>query len=99
MCPGSDSETLDIVLPLLQKAAAKAPDGTPCVAKIGTGGAGSYALHPRHIEAPTEREDHAAEKDVVDAFHPRQQVTGWELKYWSFAGVIFNLLHVLPYGV
>ncbi|KAF2168464.1 hypothetical protein M409DRAFT_65435 [Zasmidium cellare ATCC 36951] len=42
MCPGSDSETLDIVLPLLQKAAAKAPDGTPCVAKIGTGGAGHY---------------------------------------------------------
>ncbi|KAK4504355.1 hypothetical protein PRZ48_005271 [Zasmidium cellare] len=42
MCPGSDSETLDIVLPLLEKAAAKAPDGTPCVAKIGTGGAGHY---------------------------------------------------------
>lgn len=42
MCPGSDSETLDMVLPLLQKAAAKAPDGTPCVAKIGTGGAGHY---------------------------------------------------------
>ncbi|EME46804.1 hypothetical protein DOTSEDRAFT_70693 [Dothistroma septosporum NZE10] len=42
MCPGSDSETLDIVLPLLKKAAAKAPDGSPCVGKIGTGGAGHY---------------------------------------------------------
>lgn len=42
MCPGSDSETLDMVLPLLNKAAAKAPDGSPCVGKIGTGGAGHY---------------------------------------------------------
>lgn len=42
MCPGSDSETLDLVMPLLKKAAAKAPDGSPCVGKIGTGGAGHY---------------------------------------------------------
>ncbi|USW48946.1 Putative 6-phosphogluconate dehydrogenase, NAD(P)-binding domain superfamily [Septoria linicola] len=42
MCPGTDSETFDIVLPLLEKAAAKAPDGTPCVGRIGTGGAGHY---------------------------------------------------------
>lgn len=42
MCPGSDRETLDIVLPLLSKAAAKAPDGSPCVGRIGTGGAGHY---------------------------------------------------------
>ena len=42
MCPGTDSETFDIVLPLLRKAAAKAPDGSPCVGRIGTGGAGHY---------------------------------------------------------
>lgn len=42
MCPGSDPETMDIVMPLLEKAAAKAPDGSPCVARIGTGGAGHY---------------------------------------------------------
>jgi 6-phosphogluconate dehydrogenase len=42
MCPGTDNETFDIVLPLLEKAAAKAPDGSPCVARIGTGGAGHY---------------------------------------------------------
>ncbi|CAK4031268.1 6-phosphogluconate dehydrogenase (decarboxylating) like [Lecanosticta acicola] len=42
MCPGSDAETLDIVMPLLEKAAAKAPDGSPCVGRIGTGGAGHY---------------------------------------------------------
>ena len=42
MCPGSTDETLDIVLPLLEKVAAKAPDGKPCVARIGTGGAGHY---------------------------------------------------------
>lgn len=42
MCPGTDTSTFDIVLPLLQKVAAKAPDGTPCVARIGTGGAGHY---------------------------------------------------------
>jgi len=42
MCPGSDAETMRLVLPLLEKAAAKAPDGSPCVAHIGTGGAGHY---------------------------------------------------------
>lgn len=42
MCPGSDDETLDLVLPTLEKVAAKAPDGTPCVARIGSGGAGHY---------------------------------------------------------
>ncbi|EME83725.1 uncharacterized protein MYCFIDRAFT_85077 [Pseudocercospora fijiensis CIRAD86] len=42
MCPGTDSQTFDIVLPLLRKAAAKAPDGSPCVGRIGTGGAGHY---------------------------------------------------------
>ena len=42
MCPGGEDKALDIVLPLLQKVAAKAEDGTSCVAKIGTGGAGHY---------------------------------------------------------
>lgn len=42
MCPGSDDETLDIVLPLLQKVAAKSHDGKPCVGKVGTGGSGHY---------------------------------------------------------
>ncbi|KXT01241.1 hypothetical protein AC578_3801 [Pseudocercospora eumusae] len=42
MCPGTDSQTFDIVMPLLRKAAAKAPDGSPCVGRIGTGGAGHY---------------------------------------------------------
>lgn len=42
MCPGADDETLDIVLPFLQKMAAKDKDGNPCVGKAGTGGAGHY---------------------------------------------------------
>jgi len=42
MCPGSDDETMGLYLPLLEQIAAKAPDGVPCVAKIGTGGAGHY---------------------------------------------------------
>lgn len=42
MCPSTDSETFDIIMPLLKKVAAKAPDGTPCVARIGTGAAGHY---------------------------------------------------------
>lgn len=42
MCPGSDDETLDMVLPLLQKAAAKSSNGKPCVGRAGTGGAGHY---------------------------------------------------------
>ena len=42
MCPGSDDETLDLVLPLLRKVAAKDPKGRPCVGKAGTGGSGHY---------------------------------------------------------
>lgn len=42
MCPSTDAETFNIVMPLLEKAAARAPDGTPCVARIGTGSAGHY---------------------------------------------------------
>ncbi|KAE8442051.1 hypothetical protein EG329_003908 [Mollisiaceae sp. DMI_Dod_QoI] len=42
MCPGGEDQALEIVMPLLEKMAAKATDGTPCVAKIGMGGAGHY---------------------------------------------------------
>ncbi|GAB7363256.1 hypothetical protein MBLNU230_g3538t1 [Neophaeotheca triangularis] len=42
MCPASDGETLDLVLPLLRKVAAKDVDGRPCVGRAGTGGAGHY---------------------------------------------------------
>ena len=42
MCPGADDETLDLVLPTLRKVAAKDPQGTPCVGRVGTGGAGHY---------------------------------------------------------
>lgn len=42
MCPSTDAETFDIVMSLLEKAAARAPDGAPCVARIGTGSAGHY---------------------------------------------------------
>ena len=42
MCPGSDDESLDMVLPLLRKVAAKDGKGRPCVGKAGLGGAGHY---------------------------------------------------------
>lgn len=42
MCPGSDDQSLDLVLPFLRKVAAKDPKGRPCVGKAGTGGAGHY---------------------------------------------------------
>ncbi|KAF2840884.1 6-phosphogluconate dehydrogenase C-terminal domain-like protein [Patellaria atrata CBS 101060] len=42
MCPGGDDESLDIVLPLLRKVAAKDKKGNPCVGKVGTGGSGHY---------------------------------------------------------
>ena len=42
MCPGSDDETLDMVLPLLEKVAAKGSNGKPCVGRAGSGGAGHY---------------------------------------------------------
>ncbi|KAK5241036.1 hypothetical protein LTR16_009828, partial [Cryomyces antarcticus] len=42
MCPGGDDEILDMILPLLQKAAAKDQKGNSCVGKAGTGGSGHY---------------------------------------------------------
>jgi 6-phosphogluconate dehydrogenase len=42
MCPGGDDESLDIVLPLLRKVAAKDKHGKPCVGKAGLGGSGHY---------------------------------------------------------
>ena len=42
MCPGGDDESLDLVLPLLRKVAAKDKNGNPCVGKAGTGGSGHY---------------------------------------------------------
>ncbi|KAI9659092.1 MAG: hypothetical protein M1821_002052 [Bathelium mastoideum] len=42
MCPGSDNESLEMVLPLLRKVAAKDSQGRPCVGKAGLGGAGHY---------------------------------------------------------
>lgn len=42
MCPGGDDESLDMVMPLLEKLAAKGPGVKPCVGKAGTGGAGHY---------------------------------------------------------
>lgn len=42
MCPGSDDESLDLVLPFLRKLAAKDKKGNPCVGKAGTGGSGHY---------------------------------------------------------
>lgn len=41
-CPSSDDETLDMVLPHLQKIAAKDAEGRPCAQKIGTGSSGHY---------------------------------------------------------
>ncbi|PNS13931.1 hypothetical protein CAC42_1422 [Sphaceloma murrayae] len=42
MCPGADDQTLDMVMPLLAKAAAKDDKGKACVGKAGSGGAGHY---------------------------------------------------------
>ena len=42
MCPGGDESTLNEILPLLEKVAAKDSEGRPCVGYIGKGGAGHY---------------------------------------------------------
>jgi 6-phosphogluconate dehydrogenase len=42
MCPGGEDQALEIVMPMLEKIAARAEDGTPCVAMIGNGGSGHY---------------------------------------------------------
>lgn len=40
--PGGQKEAYDLVAPILEKIAAKADDGTPCVTYIGPDGAGHY---------------------------------------------------------
>jgi len=40
--PGGQKEAYDLVAPILEKIAAKADDGTPCVTYIGPNGAGHY---------------------------------------------------------
>lgn len=42
MSPGGDDPTLDIIMPLLEKVAARDSSGNPCVAKMGPGGSGHY---------------------------------------------------------
>lgn len=42
MMPGGEEKAWERVRPLLEPAAAKAPDGTPCVAWMGRGGAGHF---------------------------------------------------------
>ncbi|KAL8693107.1 MAG: hypothetical protein Q9218_001993 [Villophora microphyllina] len=42
MCPGGEEKALDIVMPLIQKVAARDSHGNPCVAKAGTGASGHY---------------------------------------------------------
>lgn len=42
MCPGGEDKALEICMPMFEAMAAKAEDGTPCVGKIGMGGAGHY---------------------------------------------------------
>lgn len=42
MCPGGEERALDIIMPLLNKVAAKDAQGNPCVGKAGTGGSGHY---------------------------------------------------------
>ncbi|KEZ77314.1 NADP-dependent phosphogluconate dehydrogenase [Salinisphaera hydrothermalis] len=40
--PGGQKEAYDMVAPILEEIAARAPDGTPCVTYIGPDGAGHY---------------------------------------------------------
>jgi 6-phosphogluconate dehydrogenase len=42
LMPGGQKEAYDLVAPILNKIAAKADDGTPCVTYIGPNGAGHY---------------------------------------------------------
>lgn len=40
--PGGEEKAIEMMLPFLEKVAAKGPTGKPCVARIGEGGAGMY---------------------------------------------------------
>lgn len=42
LMPGGQKEAYDLVAPILEQIAAKAPDGAPCVTYIGENGAGHY---------------------------------------------------------
>ena len=42
MCPGGEDAALNLVLPLLEKVAAKDNRGKACVGRAGMGGSGHY---------------------------------------------------------
>ena len=51
MCPAGEDRALDMVLPLLQKVAAKDGKGRPCVGRCGTGGSGHYVKMIHNVRA------------------------------------------------
>ena len=42
MCPGADEQSLEMVIPILKKVAAKDTNGQACVGRCGLGGSGHY---------------------------------------------------------
>lgn len=92
MCPGSDDETLDIVLPLLRKVAAKDPQGRPCVGKAGTGGAGHYVkmIH-NGIEHGMMSAISEAWSIMVTGFGMSYDEIGSTLEKWTKEGELVRL--------
>ncbi|MFD8196561.1 NADP-dependent phosphogluconate dehydrogenase [Streptomyces wuyuanensis] len=69
--PGGSRESYDTLGPMLEKIAAKAPDGTPCTAHIGPDGAGHF------VKMVHNGIEYADMQLIAEAYHLLRSVAGY----------------------
>ena len=68
--PGGSTESYDSLGPMLEKIAAKAADGTPCVTHIGPDGAGHF------VKMVHNGIEYADMQLIAEAYHLLREVAG-----------------------
>ncbi|MEE1754497.1 NADP-dependent phosphogluconate dehydrogenase [Streptomyces sp. SP18CS02] len=69
--PGGSAESYEALRPLLEKIAAKAPDGTPCVTHVGPDGAGHF------VKMVHNGIEYADMQLIAEAYHLLREVAGY----------------------
>ena len=76
LMPGGDASAWEQVKPMLESVSAKAQDGTPCVARMGKGGAGHYV---KMVHNGIEYGDMQLIAEVYDLLHRGAGISNGEL--------------------
>ena len=92
MCPGGLDAGIELVLPLLQKVAAKDQDGRACVGKAGDGGSGHYVkmIH-NGIEHGMMSAISEAWQIMTASLGMKYDEVGEELKRWNSKGELVRM--------